>query len=260
MSRTTHKSTHRNEIQAFPVTTWRVLLEKASFSLGGEEIKPHLMSIRKQKWKRSNCAEQHFILSIRVQARTCFTLHLNGGFPALGGKPFKSAQFCEERTLLWGTRVHTICEETREEEILKALNQTGKTSTHNWAEKSPQIFPSLPKWQFVCKLRPPKPPPPPPHPAVNAPSPLHPYPHERWGKEWASVLSFLFHFTGEWFIPEVLFYRPCVTRSCPVSPSSHRQNRSNRSVSTLHMESKRQIHIQLFGWDESGFSSSVWGS
>lgn len=55
--------------------------------------------------------------------------------------------------------------ETREEKILKALehHQTGKTPTHK--QKKPlRSSPSLPKWQFLCKLH---------HPAPPAPTERH---------------------------------------------------------------------------------------
>lgn len=104
------------------------------------------------------------------------------------------------------------CEEseTREEEILKALehHQTGKTPTHNRAEKALRSSQASLNGSLSanCATQPPQV-----NDAISSP---HPNLQERWENEWASVLSFslIFSFYSKWFIPKVLWYLPSVWR------------------------------------------------
>lgn len=104
------------------------------------------------------------------------------------------------------------CEEseTREEEILKALehHQTGKTPTHNRAEKALRSSQASLNGSLSanCATQPPQ----------RTTLLLLPTQNlqERWVNEWASVFSFslIFSFYSKWFIPKVLWYLPSVWR------------------------------------------------
>lgn len=62
-------------------------------------------------------------------------------------------------------------------------------------KKSPQIFPSLPKWQFVCKLLR--------HPTLPPLHHLFSPPKSTWapsGRAYSLSLSLIFSFNSEWFI------------------------------------------------------------
>lgn len=154
--------------------------------------------------------------------------------------PFKSALFFENCTLLWGNPVRNICEEseTREEEILKALehHQTGKTSTHSWAEKAlrssqaslngslsancaNQPPPNLPTLQRTTLLL--------------LSTHMHTSAEGKSGRA-CSLFLWSFHFTGKWFIPKVLWFLPSVWRFCVLFPSPQKASYHTKQIKHKH--------------------------
>lgn len=185
-----------------------------------------------------------------------FTLHLSGGNPILD---LMSMLIWKKCRILYVRDHSPLCErnrceesETREEEILKALehHQTGKTPTHNRAEKALRSSQASLNGSLSANC------------TTQPPSEWH-YFFSPPKSTWALRIR-----VGErtLFLSDLLILRQvihplsavistfCLTSPRPVPLSSESWlSCKTHQKETLHMESKREINTQLFGWEDSGF-------
>lgn len=276
-----HRGIKKQKIsfKALSVTTWRVLFQKAMCSLWEKEKSSSHGPPCKYKCGRASLER----CSVEC---TTFKKIIFNAFNHLQNVASLFYFTCTWMEILFWTetlvevqqtRVRDpgpLCErnrcgesETGEEEILKALehHQTGKTPTHNRAEKRPQIFPSLLKCQFVSKLHHPATPPPPQNWTTLLLLSIQIHMSADWTSGRACSPSlWSFHFTASDSSPKCRdIYLVCDVPTSPLLPSETQLSRKTHRKETLHMESKRQTRISLdgrilvFGCK---CSSSTWGS